>query len=143
MEKNSRKRITKTKEQIVRCGIYLQHLQNFCKFCRTFVELWQNFCGTFEIFAEFLEFLELLEHLELLQFLQNFWNFWNIGNFCNFWRTFAELLQIFCRIFAELLESQKFKLDKSWLSIDQSVEKCIKSIKLDKIWESDREKKGH
>ena len=57
-------------------------------------------------------------------------------------RNFAELLQllkIFCRIFAELLElweSQEFKLDELGLSIDQSVEKCIKSIKLDKFLEN-------
>ena len=56
-----------------------------------------------------------------------------LQNFCNFCRNFAN--------FTELWDSQESKLDKSWLSIHQSVEKCIKSIKLDKIWKSHRKKK--
>ena len=95
----------------------LQILQNLCNVCRTF--------GTFRTFAIFEELLQKL---------------------CRNFVTFAELLQNFATfedIFAELLklwESLEFMLNKSWLSIDQSVEKCIKSIKLYKIWENHRKK---
>ena len=88
------------------------------------------------MFAELLELLEFLQnfcrsYVEILELLQNF-------------RRILELLKILFRIFAELLElweSQEFKLDNSWLLIDQFVEKSIKSIKLDKIWETDEKKK--
>ena len=140
-------------------------LQNFWNFCRTFAnfaELLQNFCKTFadflqnffRTFAFFAELLQCLQNFcnvcknffrifaELLQRLQNVGTFGTFGGFA----IFAEFLQNFCRIFAELLElweSQEFKLNKSWLSIDQCVGKCIKSIKLDKIRETDEKKRTY
>ena len=81
-----------------------------------------------------------------MQRLQNVGTFGTFGAFA----IFAEFLQNFCRIFAEffaelleLWESQEFKLNKSWLSIDQCVGKCIKSIKLDKIRETDEKKRTY
>ena len=101
---------------------------NLCiTFAKLLQNILQNFCRTFAIFGTF----------------GAFGTFGTFGT-CNFCRTFAGLLQDFCRTFAELLElleSQEFKFNKSWLSIDQCVGKCIKSIKLDKIWKSDRKKK--
>ena len=85
--------------------------------CRTFEILLQNFC----------------------RICRNFGTFKLFGTFKTF-GTFEDFLQNFCRTL-EFWKSQEFKLNKSWLSIDQSVGKCIKSIKLEKIWETDSLKK--
>ena len=141
---------------------FLVLLQNFC---RTLAELLQNVCRTFgellKCLQSFWNFWNILKFWNFCrtfaELLQNFWNFWIIWNFYNFCRSYLkffqhlqnfcrilQLLKIFCRIFVELLElwdSQEFEFNKSWLSKDQCVGKCIKSIKLDKIRKTDEKKR--
>ena len=94
--------------------------------------------------------MELLEHFEILKILQifcrTFGTFGTFGTFLIFaellknFTTFEDVLQNFAELL-ELWESQGFKLNKSWLSIDQCVGKCIKSVKLDKIRGTDEKKR--